>query len=136
MRHLLILLTALPAFAVAAETDQFTQDRLLNSIDGDQVQISLSKTQEPAGARPFVSLCLAVPDTHKLAKGLATQTHQPRFTEPDQVTCLRVAPRMQRIVLFTRSTTNAVQRSLAFTTDLTGFGGHQLDINWIVEAVE
>lgn len=83
-----------------------------------------------------MSICLIVPDTHHLAKGVETQTHAPHFTAPDQMSCIRVAPRVQRIVLLTRSQVQTAQRSMAFTADLTGFGGYQMTINWVVEVVK
>lgn len=136
MRHLIFLLAVLPEFAGATDTAQFTQERVLSSIDGNQVHIAMMEAQGAAERRSFVSICLSVPGTHHHAKGLDVQTHMPQFTAPDQMSCIRVAPRPQRIVLLTRSTTQTVQRSMAFTADLTGFGGHQLNINWIVEVVK
>ena len=136
MRHYLILLAALPNIAGANNTEFVTQDRLLNDVSGNQVHISTSKAKVEPPATTFVSVCLAVPGTHRHSKGLQTQAQAPRFTPPDQVSCIRVAPMAQRIVLLTRANAQAAQRSMAFTADLTSLGGHQLNINWIIEVVK
>ncbi len=136
MRHLFLLLAALPDVCGAGETAQYMQDRLLSSIDGNQVQISMAQAQSQPVELSFVSICLTVPHTPLQAKGFETKAHEPHFTEPDQMSCTRVAPRVQRIILLTQTEESTVHRSMAFTADLTGFGGHQLNINWIVEVVK
>ncbi|MEP5155513.1 hypothetical protein [Planktotalea sp.] len=134
MRSLVFILALLPNATTANDAGFGTHTRELNSIDGNQVQISMSAETFLSDA-VFVSLCIHVPRTHKAAKGIATQAHLAQFASPGAQACLPVAATAQNIMLLTTTRDGDPRRSIGFMADLTGQSGQTLNIEWTIEVL-